>query len=298
MIKKYAYISIVLFIFSFSVNSNEINYKTSTDYNKLFEKKILSSDDIKKYQEIFSVQEDCNWKIANKIILNIDNTILMGHVLAQRYLHPKCYRSKFIELSSWLKKYNDHYQARRIYRLAIRRQPDGYKSPKKPISAIGISKNENLNQIKSKKYVSVLKLSKNQRKEKNNLLVNIKSRVNKGWPTGALQLLKQKYVKDILDPVEIDQQKELISKGYFLANKNKLAIKYAKEAINRSDEHVRFANWTAGLCAWRLKDYKLAANFFEKFSNTVKEDPWHRSSGAFWAARSYEQLGDYEKINE
>ena len=32
----------------------------------------------------------------------------MGHVLAQRYLHPKCYRSQFLELSSWLKRYNDH----------------------------------------------------------------------------------------------------------------------------------------------------------------------------------------------
>ena len=85
--------------------------------------------------------------------------------------------------------------------------------------------------------------------------------MNKGWPTGALKLLNQKYVKNLLDNVEIDQQKELIAKGYFLANKNELAIKYAKEAIGRSKENVSFANWTAGLSAWRLNDFESAANF-------------------------------------
>ena len=53
---------------------------------------------------------------------------------------------------------------------------------------------------------------------------NFESRVNKGWPTGAIKLLNQRDVNILLDKVEISQQKELIAKGYFLANKNKLAI--------------------------------------------------------------------------
>ena len=67
----------------------------------------------------------------------------MGHVLSQRYLHPSCYRSDFLELTHWLKRYNDLPQAKRIYRLAIKRMPQGYKSPVKPIKPIGILK-ENL----------------------------------------------------------------------------------------------------------------------------------------------------------
>ena len=102
-----------------------------------------------------------------------------------------------------------------------------------------------------------MKLTKNQKKEKYQLLVNIKSRVNKGWPTGALKLLNQKYVKNLLDNVEIDQQKELIAKGYFLANKNKLAIKYAEEAINRSKNNVSFANLKFIL-------YEFVSHFFER----------------------------------
>ena len=89
---------------------------------------------------IIKYQTVCNWKSANKYILEIQDKILMGHILAQRYLHPKCYRSQFLELSNWLKMYNDHPQAKRIYRLAIRRMPTGYKRPPTPSKALGIAK--------------------------------------------------------------------------------------------------------------------------------------------------------------
>ena len=195
-LKHYSYIIIILFI-SINVKSNEINYDVSEEYSKIFRSNILSNDDIKKYQNIFLYQKKCEWKKANKHILTLKNDILMGHVLAQKYLHPDCYRSKFIELSSWLKMYNDHPQAKRIYRLAIRRMPEGYKRPSQPISAIGIDNNNEKKKKQSTKYESKFKLNKSQRNEKYKLLINIKSRVNKGWPTGALKLLNQKYVKNI-----------------------------------------------------------------------------------------------------
>ena len=62
----------------------------------------------------------------------------------------------------------------------------------------------------------------------------------------------------LLDQVELDQQKELIAKGYFLANKNDLAVKYASEALVNSSARVPYAAWTAGLASWRLKEYKKA----------------------------------------
>ena len=232
--KIYKFFLILLIsFFSLSLNANVIHEKIYTKYNTIFSNYLLSEADVQNYQKVFELQDSCEWKKANKHILLIENKILMGHILAQRYLHPRCYKSKFLELTYWLKKYNDHPQAKRIYRLAIKRMPKGYKSPNKPIKPIGIEK-ENLtplnnnNARKSKK-----KLSKNQRIEKQKLINAIKSRVNRGWPTGAVQLLNQRDVSILLDQVEIDQQKELIAKGYFLANKNELAIQYAKEAIKK-----------------------------------------------------------------
>lgn len=291
------FIFFILICISYKAGAYIINEKISDKYNEIFTNNILSYEDIINYKKIFTIQENCEWKKANRNILKIKNKILIGHVLAQRYLHPRCYKSQFIELTYWLKKYNDHPQAKKIYRLAIKRMPEGYKSPNKPIKPKGIIK-EDLNSLSKKKpYKSKKKLSKNQRLEKQKLLNAIKSRVNKGWPTGAVKLLQQRDVIILLDKVEIDQQKELIAKGYFLADKNELSIQYSSEALINSALHVPYAGWTAGLAAWRLEDYELAAKFFTNFSISLKDDVWHQASGAFWAARSYAKLSRYQDIN-
>ena len=268
----------------------------SEKYNNIFSSKVLSESDVNNYQQAYFFQEQCKWKTANNYILKIKNKILLGHIYAQKFLHPNCYKSKYLELYYWLKKYNDHPQAKRIYRLAIKRMPPGYKSPTKPSLPLGIE-TETVNNNKKSKYKSNKKLSNNQRAEKRKLINGIKSRVNRGWPTGALQLLNQRDVKLLLDQVEIDQQKELIAKGYFLASKDKLAIQYASEALVNSAQYVPYAAWTAGLSSWRLERYEEAAHFFSLFSISLKDDAWHQTSGSFWTARSYAKLGKYDEIN-
>ena len=289
-------ILISFFLLFFSCKSFGFQSDISNKYNNIFSSKILSEEDVNNYQQAYLFQEKCKWKSANRYILKIKNKTLLGHIYAQKFLHPNCYTSKYLELYYWLKKYNDHPQAKRIYKLAIRRMPSGYKSPTKPSKPMGIVA-EKITTVKKSKYKSSKKLSNAQRKEKIKLINGIKSRVNRGWPTGALQLLNQRDVNLLLDQVEIDQQKELIAKGYFLANKNELAIKYASEALVNSAQYVPYAAWTAGLCSWRLEKYEDAANYFSLFSISLKDDAWHQTSGSFWTARSYAKLGRYDDIN-
>ncbi len=291
--------SILFIIFSFVIiipNAQAFQLDISKKYGDIFSSKILSEDDVHNYQQAYLFQEKCKWKSANRYILKIQNKTLLGHIYAQKFLHPNCYKSKYLELYYWLKKYYDHPQAKRIYKLAIRRMPPGYKSPTKPSLPLGVE-SETVSKVKKDKYKSLKKLSSSQKTEKRKLINGIKSRVNKGWPTGALQLLNQRDVNLLLDQVEIDQQKELIAKGYFLANKNKLAIQYASEALVNSAKYVPYAAWTAGLCSWRLEKYEDAANYFSLFSISLKDDAWHQTSGSFWTARSYAKLGLYEDIN-
>ena len=291
---------IVFFLLTLSIfisnNVYSFEEEITNKHDNIFTSKILSEEDVKNYQKAYLFQEKCKWKSANKFILKIQNKLLLGHILAQKFLHPDCYKSQYLELYYWLKEYNDHPQAKRIYRLAIKRMPPGYKSPTKPSLPLGIE-SETVNNNKKSKYKSNKKLSNNQRAEKRKLINGIKSRVNRGWPTGALQLLNQRDVKLLLDQVEIDQQKELIAKGYFLASKDKLAIQYASEALVNSAQYVPYAAWTAGLSSWRLERYEEAAHFFSLFSISLKDDAWHQTSGSFWTARSYAKLGKYNEIN-
>ncbi len=295
--KKISLLILISFIlFSLSFRAFGFQVDISKKYNNIFSSKILSEEDVNNYQQAYLFQEQCKWKSANRYILKIQNKTLIGHIYAQKFLHPNCYKSKYLELYYWLKNYSDHPQAKRIYKLAIRRMPPGYKSPTKPTLPLGIEP-ETVNNIKKNKYKSSKKLTSGQRAEKRKLINGIKSRVNRGWPTGALQLLNQRDVNLLLDQVEIDQQKELIAKGYFLANKNKLAIQYADEALVNSAQYVPYAAWTAGLCSWRLEKYEEAANYFSLFSISLKDDAWHQTSGSFWTARSYAKLGRYDEIN-
>jgi len=93
---------------------------------------ILSAADVSRYRVIFRLQKEGERKTADKIIRSLEDRILMGHVLAQRYLHPKKYRSKYTELKDWIDKYADHPEASRVYRLALKRRPKNWKLPKEP----------------------------------------------------------------------------------------------------------------------------------------------------------------------
>ena len=91
----------------------------------------LSSKDIGLYKSIFNDYRDGNFARGDKNIAKLDDLILMGHVQALKLLHPTAHRSSFLELRDWLSEYSDQYEARRIYKLGVRRMPDGAKRPKK-----------------------------------------------------------------------------------------------------------------------------------------------------------------------
>ena len=95
--------------------------------------KPLINDDVIAYKKIFLLQEKGKWMQADRQIANLSNTILLGHVRAQRYLHPTKYRSKYQELVSWMKLYRDHPDAIRIHKLALKRKPRNAKGPPAPL---------------------------------------------------------------------------------------------------------------------------------------------------------------------
>ena len=94
-----------------------------------------------------------------------------------------------------------------------------------------------------------------------------------------------------------EQSENADREAKFLANKNKLAIQYASEALINSAQYVPYAAWTAGLSSWRLERYEDSANYFSLFSISLNDDAWHQTSGSFWTARSYAKLGRYDDIN-
>ncbi|MFN7674116.1 MAG: tetratricopeptide repeat protein, partial [bacterium] len=79
----------------------------------------------------------------------------------------------------------------------------------------------------------------------------------------------------------------------FYAGDDETALAMAREAVNGPQSGQ--AGWIGGLAAYRLGDFATAQTLFTAAANWNASDDWARSSGAFWAARASEKLGDKAK---
>ena len=73
---------IIIISISFLKNTYASIIKTniSNKYFDIFSEPILMNEDIELYRKIILYQEDCNWKLANKLILKLKDQTLMGYV--------------------------------------------------------------------------------------------------------------------------------------------------------------------------------------------------------------------------
>lgn len=75
------------------------------------------------YDRIFAAQQATDWALADRLIAELTDHRLIGHVQHQRLMHPTAYRASFTELQAWLSAHGDHPGADQVYRLARLRAP-------------------------------------------------------------------------------------------------------------------------------------------------------------------------------
>lgn len=238
----------------------------------------LSQSDIRIYQKIFTAIRQQNFKEVSRLNKKLDNQILEGHILAQTYL-SKSYKSTYNELSDWLEQYADLPQATRIRRLAERKNPNKpvITSPKMP-ATFSIYRWS----IKDFDHLS----NSNQRFLKSKLK-DFRQAISQGKTKRARLVLEDKNVKQLLPKLYYSQLANLLATKYLTDNYNRLALEWGR--ISAQKHNNASAHWTAGLAAWRLKEYKTAASEFSKVSKSSQNDEWISSAGDFWAARAYQQ---------
>lgn len=255
---------------------------------------ILSQSDIELYQQIFEVQDLGDWKTADRLIRQLENRLLMGHVLYQRYLHPTKYRSQYKELKAWMAEYADHPGAARIYKLALARKPRKEGPPRPPV----IERPLLTPPADTVAMVARPNLTPAQRREVVAYKVRLRRLLKQGATAAARNLLMSKDVQRLFSTVEYDQARALLGQGYFNAGQDELALEWAGAAAVRSGAKVPEAHWLAGLAAWRLARYEVAARHFEAAAKEPGISPWMISAAAFWAARTHLVARTPAKVNQ
>lgn len=238
----------------------------------------LGSKDISVYKKIFTALKKQDFKEVLRLENKLNNHLLEGHILAEKYLSAR-YKSSYDELTTWLEKYSDYPQATRIRRLAQRKNPDKtvQTKPKAPTTFSVYRWN-----IKDFSH-----LSKTNQKFLKNKLKDFRNAINQGKTRRARLVLEDKSVKQLLPKKYYSQLANTLATKYLTDNYNRLALEWGR--ISAQKENNSTAHWTAGLAAWRLKEYKTAASEFAKVSKSSKDDAWMNSAGDFWAARAYSQ---------
>ncbi|MGC6485577.1 MAG: lytic transglycosylase domain-containing protein [Candidatus Puniceispirillales bacterium] len=254
--------------------------------------KPLSPADVDRYQQIFDLQQDKKWKEADRLIKALDNDLLLGRVLSQRYLHPTGWRSTYKELRNWLAAYNDHPAASRISWLANKRRPANAKAPKAPKK--GYLNGYGRSSIGGA-YIPIPATTKGRASpaKTRSIARKIRYRVRSGWPTGALELLNKANLRYLTKYEEAVLRAD-IAHGYFIYGKDIAAISQSKRAIALAGKKVPRAYWTAGISAWRHGDLDLAMVFFRPLTEAEKAPAALVSAGAFWASRGALRRGEID----
>ncbi len=247
---------------------------------------VLNDEDIRLYQRIFEVQEDGDWKTADKLIERLSDPILMGHVLYQRYMHPTKYRSKYAELKDWMASYADHPGASRVYKLALRRRPANWRMPEPPQTLADAGVLQHRAGFKSIRIPGKARSIVERRKARS-IRYRIKRALRRGHTLTAKRIIQDPAVQRYLSAAEYDEARVGLAKGYFIDGRDDWGLQWALPALKRSGKYLPEGHWTAGLLLWRAEKYADAAAHFRAAADNEKVSEWMGSAAAFWAARSY-----------
>lgn len=251
---------------------------------------ILSAADADRYRRIFALQKRRKLTAAKKIIAQLDNKLLMGHVLAQRLQRLSLPRYK--DLRSWLGRYADHPEYGRIKRLAQARRRGRSRSTRPPIirrgSLIAAPPSH-------PPYATKKNLTRKQRRRVSRIKRTARIWLRRGQITRTERLLRRRYVVKLLDRYEMDEARGMIAAAWFYHGKDSKAYKLANKVIARSGKALPMTHWIAGLAAWRMDKTKLALAHFEKLAVIPDMSGWVGAGAALWAARAYGKLGNKEK---
>ncbi len=242
----------------------------------------LSRSDTRLYRRIFALQEQGRFGEADRLIRQLSNRLLLGHVLAQRYLHPTAYRSRYGELRAWLEHYADHPQARRIYRLALKRRPEGAPPPPRPVSGYL----DGAGQESGREY----RLVDARLRPKQAWLRRMQQWIAQGRMAAAKRELQRHGRR--AGRLARDIGRWILARGYLFSGQAEQALRLVAPAMRRSGSDRPGMYWTAGLAAWQLGRAAEAARAFAALAAHGEARGEDRAAAAFWAARAYLVAGE------
>ena len=249
----------------------------------------LSAQDAARYSRIQSLQASAHWAAADREIDRLEDRMLIGHMLAGRYLENRAYRPSYNELLAWLGRYSDLPMADRVRARALSVRPAGAAPPPK-------ASNVSLNDFGLPGGRDDLEDSPPPRPEAGKVSPRIGAAIRSGNIALAIRLLGDPAIGGKLSRANLAIAASDVANAAYMSGDNKHALEAALIAISDDGAEVPLARWIAGLACWRLDRKAEAATHFEALGGSSDIDAWTASAGSFWAARAWLHAGVPQKV--
>jgi hypothetical protein len=254
--------------------------------------RVLPQSDVELYRRIHAAQLREDWSEANRLMDELTDRTLVGHVLASRYLAS--YPAKYDELRGWLERYSDHPDAGRIQKLAAAKQPRGkVKSKGKRARKRAAIEDALIDDEEHQSATTTRRprppASKGRKAitaRSTSVLGQFNLALKRGNLEAAEAALGHANAEDQLGVTRLDSLRASLAQSLLQSGQYARAYALAAAAA-RSRDSVPTAPWIAGLAGFKLGKYREAADFFEASGAAVRDD-WHAARIAYWAARAHE----------
>ena len=252
----------------------------------------LSEADAERYRAVFALQAKAEWKKADAVIAEIENPLLLGYVLEERYMHPTAYRSSYRELARWLDAYADHPTAGPIHKLAMARRPSG-ETPRRPARRRW---REEAKAPLPPELAADYRTDITRREAVRRIELRLRAMLAKDRATAALNYLNEPRQFNQLTRAQTDRVRGWIAESFYYNGRLDQANALARKASDRSPDSAVLSGWIAGLTEVRAGRPARAHTYFARTAAVAEQDPKLRAGGAFWAARTALAAGRADQV--
>jgi soluble lytic murein transglycosylase len=237
--------------------------------------RVLGDDDVQTYKKLFAAAAAGNKAEIAALSAQVKNRSLLGHVAAKGFLSPQTVAS-FDELKAWLAKYADYPEAVRIHTLAERKDALRAGELQTPVKRIIRGNSDESDAVAE--YTSPQAQAESKK---------LKSLIASGKPDAAAAYLDSSELKKKIPLADFGRLVHQVAAGQYYSGDSVTAFALASRIAEQVRAEVPEADWIAGLAAFRLNKFDVAASHFAAMAENPASTSWLKAAAGFWAARSF-----------
>ncbi len=244
----------------------------------------LTPGDVALMRRIFAFQAAGNIPEAVRSSSELENSLLVGTVLADRYL-GRFHRSTADELSNWLSRYSDLPDAASVHALLLAKLPNQASAPPAPDAAAPGRFGE------PDPAPEDIDPPGNHMVRDPMLDRSVLDRAQRGNWASALRLIASAPSISLAYAAQLRAE---VAQILFIQNEDIDAGLVADLAVNGAPaaDQPGLGFYIGGLAAWRLHRFEVARTMFEGGARASKTSARLHAASAFWASRASRTMHD------